>query len=345
MSSSGLIYAVIVGAWAAYLVPMWLRRQDELNEARPTERFTTAIRLLAGRSGLERRAKRTGSTPTSTSAGRPEEKDERPTAPAEAEEPVAAEAPEKAAPKSSMSSKPSAQPASGASRKGAPVSASRARVLARRRRVVSLLFLLFTAGAVATVVGGLSLLWAPAVPGLLLSAYIVHLRRQEARRYRERLRRRAAARRAAASRSSAAPEPREAAEPAEAVAEAQEAAPEPERHPEERPAAAPRTASAESPSGSWSPVPLPLPTYVTAPVAPRATERLDLTAPDTFSAARGPAEPEAEAERDAQREQQAAAPRRRPSPRANPRHPSGYQNPYAPPAYDPAEDRPRAANE
>ena len=44
VSSSGLIYAVIVGAWAAYLVPMWLRRQDELNEARPTERFSTAIR-------------------------------------------------------------------------------------------------------------------------------------------------------------------------------------------------------------------------------------------------------------------------------------------------------------
>ncbi len=55
MSSSGLIYAVIVGAWAAYLVPMWLRRQDELNEARPTERFSTAIRLLSGRGAMERR--------------------------------------------------------------------------------------------------------------------------------------------------------------------------------------------------------------------------------------------------------------------------------------------------
>ncbi|GAA3360737.1 hypothetical protein GCM10017744_044550 [Streptomyces antimycoticus] len=55
VSSSGLIYAVIVGAWAAYLVPMWLRRQDELNEARPTERFSTAIRLLSGRAGMERR--------------------------------------------------------------------------------------------------------------------------------------------------------------------------------------------------------------------------------------------------------------------------------------------------
>lgn len=30
-------------------------RQDELNEARPTERFSTAIRLLSGRAGMERR--------------------------------------------------------------------------------------------------------------------------------------------------------------------------------------------------------------------------------------------------------------------------------------------------
>src|SRR5690349_15057604 len=34
---------------------MWLRRQDELNESRPTERFSTAIRLLSGRAGMERR--------------------------------------------------------------------------------------------------------------------------------------------------------------------------------------------------------------------------------------------------------------------------------------------------
>ncbi|TBO55309.1 hypothetical protein EYS09_33915, partial [Streptomyces kasugaensis] len=64
MRSSGLIYAVIVGAWAAYLVPMWLRRQDELNEARPTERFSTAIRLLSGRAAMQRRyAKGQGECP------------------------------------------------------------------------------------------------------------------------------------------------------------------------------------------------------------------------------------------------------------------------------------------
>ncbi|GFN04617.1 hypothetical protein Smic_31730 [Streptomyces microflavus] len=69
VSSSGLIYAVIVGAWAAYLVPMWLRRQDELNEARPTERFSTAIRLLSGRAAMERRYARELQERTAEEAG------------------------------------------------------------------------------------------------------------------------------------------------------------------------------------------------------------------------------------------------------------------------------------
>lgn len=55
MSSSGLIYAFIVGAWAVYLVPMWLRREDELNEARQTRRYTTAIKVLSHKDSFERR--------------------------------------------------------------------------------------------------------------------------------------------------------------------------------------------------------------------------------------------------------------------------------------------------
>jgi hypothetical protein len=43
--------------------------------------------------------------------------------------------------------------------------------------------------------------------------------------------------------------------------------------------------------GSWDPVPVPLPTYVTAPVAPRATSDVDLGAPDTWSSARSSAVP------------------------------------------------------
>jgi hypothetical protein len=55
MSSSGLIYAIIVGAWAAFLVPMWLRREDELNRARQTQRYSTAIKVLSNRESFERR--------------------------------------------------------------------------------------------------------------------------------------------------------------------------------------------------------------------------------------------------------------------------------------------------
>ncbi|WP_438948173.1 divisome protein SepX/GlpR, partial [Streptomyces venezuelae] len=192
MSSSGLIYAVIVGAWAAYLVPMWLRRQDELNEARPTERFSTAIRLLSGRAGMERRyAKelkerdRTAEGPTpdvdpdavtehlssvdvrafSAPAARTEARLE---LPATAPEPEREPAPKPAQPR------PSAGAAAERARRG--------KVLARRRRVTTLLFAAFTLGAVVAAVGGVPFLWAPAVPALLLSAYIVHLRVQERRR-------------------------------------------------------------------------------------------------------------------------------------------------------------------
>jgi len=55
MSSSGLIYAVIVGAWAVYLVPMWLRREDELNRARQTQRYAAAIKVLSNKEAFERR--------------------------------------------------------------------------------------------------------------------------------------------------------------------------------------------------------------------------------------------------------------------------------------------------
>ncbi|HEX4787388.1 MAG TPA: hypothetical protein VH372_02920 [Actinospica sp.] len=55
MSSSGLIYAFIVGAWAVYLVPMWLRREDELNTARQTQRYTTAIKVLSHKDSFERK--------------------------------------------------------------------------------------------------------------------------------------------------------------------------------------------------------------------------------------------------------------------------------------------------
>ncbi|MFD8478860.1 gephyrin-like molybdotransferase receptor GlpR [Kitasatospora sp. NPDC059673] len=309
MSSSGLIYAVIVGAWAAYLVPMWLRRQDELNESRPTERFSTAIRLLAGRSAMERRAARAlgeqtadqqhpaggpdgaladpGDVPT-----RPSGWDGAEATPAEPGKPVATAEP-------APSGAP-AEPAPGRAGKAARgeqderrSAERRARLLARRRRMVTLLFLAFALGAVLAAVTGVAFLWVPAVPGILLTLYIGHLRRLERQRYEvkfdraraaqaaERLRERERARAAdTATAPHAIDVPTEPAARASALADATE---------HEEWVDGVRARAAAGPD-SWEPVPVPLPTYVTAPVAPRVTRGLDLAAPNTWDSGR-PATP------------------------------------------------------
>ncbi|MEU9401425.1 gephyrin-like molybdotransferase receptor GlpR [Streptomyces sp. NPDC048242] len=375
MSSSGLIYAVIVGAWAAYLVPMWLRRQDELNEARPTERFSTAIRLLSGRAGMERRyakdlrarsadegepdagdpdaatdsvdVRAFAMPPTRRQAradvpaeepGRPEPTPKSPPAqahhsgshpaaqghrsgahPVQAHRPEAEPAPAPA-PVRQRGESPAAAPAQAARRAPAPQTAAaraqRSKVLARRRRTTVLLFLGFTCGAIVAAVGGLAFLWVPAVPALLLSGYIGYLRTQERRRFAYQMDRRRAEDAARRLRESAPRSRRRLAADAGAVADEPEEASEPKTDPAlsaalaaDRRALVEQTDHAEwvdqqrertRPPGhgdSWEPVPVPLPTYVTAPVAPRATPDVDLGAPDTWSSARsGPVVSEHETE-------------------------------------------------
>lgn len=378
MSSSGLIYAVIVGAWAAYLVPMWLRRQDELNEARPTERFSTAIRLLSGRAGMERRYAKdlrarsaeegeagavdpdavTDSVdvrafavpPTRTQepeqaperdrrgrAGVPPARTTSPAVPPASDtpsEPASATAPAAAASASPTASASGAGPVSGpgsrpgaadaparkrvpAARRapGAEAAAARARrtkVLARRRRTTVVLFLAFTLGAIVAAVGGLAFLWAPGVPAVLLSAYIAYLRAQERRRFAYQMDRRRAEAAAQRLRESRRPQRRRAL--LDEDADEPEPAGEPEADPGLSALAADRRALVEQTDhaewldqqrerrprpgqgDSWDPVPVPLPTYVTAPVAPRASSDVDLGTPDSWSSARSsPAVPEQDA--------------------------------------------------
>ncbi|WP_316526627.1 divisome protein SepX/GlpR [Kitasatospora brasiliensis] len=317
MSSSGLIYAVIVGAWAAYLVPMWLRRQDELNEARPTERFSTAIRLLAGRSALERRAARAlGDEPhddEQSNDGPPERDEAASGEPAREPEPPAQRPAERPAPERPAAEPRVAEPRIGVER--------RARLLARRRRMVTALFLSFALGAVVAAVAGLAFLWVPAVPAVLLTLYIGHLRKLERQRYEvkldrvraaqaaERLRKREQQRAAAAPEAAPAEAP-DAAEPAPAPSAGQRAgrrahlrlAVDPEQDTvlvSSASAVAEATEHEEWVDGmrergaagpdSWEPVPVPLPTYVTAPVAPRVPRGLDRPAPGPWAAGR-PAE-------------------------------------------------------
>jgi hypothetical protein len=184
--------------------------------------------------------------------------------------------------------------------------------LARRRRTTVMLFLAFTLGAIVAAVGGLAFLWAPGVPAVLLSGYIAYLRAQERRRFTyvmDRQRAEAAAQRLRERQPRRRP-------PLDPGTDEPDESPEPEADPGLSALAADRRALVEQTDhaewvdqqrerqrrpghgDSWDPVPVPLPTYVTAPVAPRATPSVDLGAPDAWSSARSsaaePSAPEAE---------------------------------------------------
>ncbi|MEV1045234.1 gephyrin-like molybdotransferase receptor GlpR [Streptomyces sp. NPDC049916] len=388
MSSSGLIYAVIVGAWAAYLVPMWLRRQDELNEARPTERFSTAIRLLSGRAAMERRyakelrertaeeaapdadpdreTDRMESVDVRAFATPPAHPDARSSDPAHDPRAFGQQPPDRQAHERRTGERP-ADPGPGArqrSRSGAAEAerarrAQRSQVLARRRRTTVVLFLAFTVGAVVAAVGGLGLLWAPAVPAVLLSTYIVHLRTQERRRFAFTMDRRRAEDAAQRLRENR-PRRHQPAVPAPAEsdddAEAHHAEPEPT--PTVSPQEAGRRALVEQTDhaewvdqqrergrvqgDSWEPVPVPLPTYVTAPVAPRASGGVEVGDPETWSAARS-----STAEPTRTGTSHPAAPAVDPAPRQRTHQSRRSRDRGRTPLFDQYDDgdRPRAANE
>ncbi|WP_203186783.1 gephyrin-like molybdotransferase receptor GlpR [Streptomyces pratensis] len=373
VSSSGLIYAVIVGAWAAYLVPMWLRRQDELNEARPTERFSTAIRLLSGRAAMERRYAKElrerdaeeapGDVDPDAVTDRIESVDVRAFSapPAHTEARLREPVPDRPDQEHPHDRSARLAPARRPRPSGAESERERRRrsqVLARRRRTTTVLFMAFTLGAVVAAVGGLRFLWAPAVPAVLLSTYIVHLRAQERRRFvftMDRRRAEVAAQRLRENRPRR-HQPASSA-PAEPDEEPEAPAPAPTVSPQEagRRALVEQTDHAEwvdqqrergpAQGDSWEPVPVPLPTYVTAPVAPRATGGVEVGDPETWSAARSsPAEPTRTGTRDAQ---DTATPDADPVPRRRGNGARRTRDRGRTPLFDQYddEDRPRAANE
>lgn len=214
MSSSGLIYAGIVGAWAVYLVPVWLRREEQLNEAREKARYAAAIRTLGrserfekkvladealaatgtdgapgpraadGRTPETPKLRKTAVLPTPASVESVKQKPALKSKPA----PSAAAQPRKRVTARLPHHQPVAKPspaASAARRRGV--------LLMRRRRVVAALFTLATLGAVVSTFLGLDFIWAMLAPAALFSGYVVYIRRDEKQRTRERYRRREAA--------------------------------------------------------------------------------------------------------------------------------------------------------
>jgi len=229
---SGLIYAVLIAMWAAYFIPRWLRRHDELSESRSVERFDRAMRILS----------RKDPTPDQRYVVMPP----RPAEPA----------------KAARSTRPAAGHATARVRR--PTS-----VAVRRRRVLAGLLLgtvLVAAAAPLTPVPW----WAGLAGAGAVLGYLVHCRLQARTRHqvdrtraavrqrsRSRLMRFDAIERLMTVRRELAEE-RAAEQRRWQEAEAAEIA---LREEEER-----RRAEVEA---GWNPVPVPLPTYVSKPVAPR----------------------------------------------------------------------------
>jgi hypothetical protein len=259
---SGLIYAVIIGMWAAYFIPRWLRRHEELSESRSVERFDQAMRILSRREPM----------PDQRRIVMPPRPREAPAVPAQ---------------------------------RSRPRPAARASVAVRRRRVLAGLLLTTMVTSVATPLSPAPW-WAPLVALGLVLADLVHLRRQARARHHvertrtsvrsrtrsrimrfDRIERLMTVRRELAEERAAEERRWKEAEEAEERLRAEEAE---RRRVEEE---------------GWSPVPVPLPTYVSKPPAPRRAPPIDLTDPGSWSAAQ--AAPSA-AETSAEESRPSAAP-------------------------------------
>ena len=64
---TGLIYVVIIALWAAVLIPIWLRRHDQISEVRSTARFSSAMKTLGKNEKSGRSARRGSSSARPTS--------------------------------------------------------------------------------------------------------------------------------------------------------------------------------------------------------------------------------------------------------------------------------------
>ncbi len=243
---SSLILLVIVAAWAVVLVPMLLNRHESASEIRSVDRFATAMRVLARRTATsgDRRyvvvPRRPDSPPNVVVNGTSQWVHQA----AEARRRMsAAETPGSAA---EVAESPATTDVT-ASRDAAAV---RAAVAVRRLRVLSVLAGAVVALLVLALVAGPSFWIGQALCDALLAAYVIHLRREATRARARRLRAAARARRAAAA---------AAARPAYARAAA------PPAHLVTPPGA---LVIERQEDGSWIPVPVPLPTYVNAPLGP-----------------------------------------------------------------------------
>ena len=237
---SGLILLAIVGAWLAVLVPMALRRYDA-SSLGTVDKFHDAMRVLARRDSSSREPAAEEPEPAPAEPGRIR------TAAAGLRRRLATR------------------------RERRPMTPAR-----RRRRLLLVLVVLSVATLVGAIVGPLWLLAPHLQVDLLLGAFLVHLRRTAVARA-EREWRTAMAQRPARRPAPVVAEAAPVAPPAPVLRVPVHVAGIPDRMPSRADvgASCPVMAPVEQPAARgaqgapWSPVPVPVPTYVTAPTAPR----------------------------------------------------------------------------
>jgi hypothetical protein len=258
---SSLVFLAIIGVWAAYLVPTWLRRRVHFAQARARDRFSASARVLHRRS-------RSGLGGPSTAAVL--------TSPAVvAAEAVVDEVLPKHGARASRVGEADRARARSAQREAHIAHATaveRARLAAARRARVMVSLLLFSGAAWAVSLTTASPIWVSAPPSAMLLVHVMAARVAAVRSRRTLAvsRGRLAETRRRADAAVVAPAP--VVEPVAASA----AAP---ADPVEAPAAAVG-------DDTWVPVPVPPPTYTLKPVVPRP-EPAPLSAPLPPAAASG----------------------------------------------------------
>ncbi len=267
MQPSSLIFVLVVGIWAVYLLGHWIKRHDHLATVRTADRFSDAMRVL-GEHGMQQQADPGPSRSHSLM-------------------------PTRAARSASATPAPETDEVEEATESRAPFRPSfRPGEVSRRARGLTFLgaTALLPVILLAAAFGPLPW-WAPVLWLLAVGGSFVWLRRCVVRE-------RAAAHRHADAPAAPAAKPRrqvrEAAEPQRHVAPtAREEEPReaPRRRSqfyditEDEPAAAEPAPQAEPEPGTWQPTPVPRPTYTMkaradrAPVTPSVPQRHPLTAP------------------------------------------------------------------
>ncbi|MFP5347375.1 MAG: hypothetical protein ACLGIA_10125 [Actinomycetes bacterium] len=253
---SGLIFAIVVALWLAYLIPDWIRRREHLSSSRTKDRFSEAMRVLARRSDAAPGAREPGG-------------------PVYVLGPPLGEVP-------ALGASPVSGFTSAASSAGtAPDPA--VRVLYRERRgrwarvwsvvFATLLVVALLATPVLAVIAGLGTV-TPAVP---LASLAVAVGTLAVLRWTTVLRSRAAARRRRVV--AAAPAQRR---PVEAVVVAPSTVAPTGGHEDDggRRASSPRAAT----DGTWTPVPVPPPTYLLKAAAPQRPAPPQAAAPEPAAA-------------------------------------------------------------